>query len=279
MSEELVHWGIKGMKWGRRRYQNKDGSLTPAGKKRYAKLEGELDSLKGPSEKKSEEDYATAKAKAIKSGSAAEVLKYKGDLTQQEMQSIQNRLRWEHDMADTAQRDAIAAKGKSKIDQMNEKLDKAVKTADTVAKTWNTAANFINAFGDLEVSLPKIDTNVQNGNRNQRKLEQKKAKEEAKKQKEEEKQEKKEAKQAEKDSKQKQNGDTTKSNDSAKQEQTKTESKAKPDDKPTETIDLKDYLGPSPNLPVSQIKDSPFTEAGRSWIEELLEEQSRSGGH
>lgn len=34
---ELYHWGIKGMKWGQRRYQNKDGSLTPAGKKRYEK--------------------------------------------------------------------------------------------------------------------------------------------------------------------------------------------------------------------------------------------------
>lgn len=33
---ELYHWGIKGMKWGVRRYQNKDGTLTPAGKKRYA---------------------------------------------------------------------------------------------------------------------------------------------------------------------------------------------------------------------------------------------------
>lgn len=31
----LAHWGTKGMKWGVRRYQNKDGSLTPAGKKRY----------------------------------------------------------------------------------------------------------------------------------------------------------------------------------------------------------------------------------------------------
>lgn len=35
MSTELYHWGIKGMRWGVRRYQNKDGSLTPAGKKRY----------------------------------------------------------------------------------------------------------------------------------------------------------------------------------------------------------------------------------------------------
>lgn len=30
----LYHHGIKGMKWGVRRYQNKDGSLTPAGKRR-----------------------------------------------------------------------------------------------------------------------------------------------------------------------------------------------------------------------------------------------------
>ena len=32
---ELAHHGIKGMKWGVRRFQNKDGSLTSAGKRRY----------------------------------------------------------------------------------------------------------------------------------------------------------------------------------------------------------------------------------------------------
>lgn len=35
-NNELYHYGVKGMKWGVRRYQNKDGSLTPKGKKRYS---------------------------------------------------------------------------------------------------------------------------------------------------------------------------------------------------------------------------------------------------
>lgn len=34
-SNELFHHGVLGMKWGVRKYQNKDGSLTNAGKKRY----------------------------------------------------------------------------------------------------------------------------------------------------------------------------------------------------------------------------------------------------
>lgn len=36
---EMYHHGILGQKWGVRRYQNEDGTLTPAGKERYLKDE------------------------------------------------------------------------------------------------------------------------------------------------------------------------------------------------------------------------------------------------
>lgn len=46
MNNQLTHYGILGMKWGVRRYQNKDGTLTSAGKKRYSDFDYAQESSK-----------------------------------------------------------------------------------------------------------------------------------------------------------------------------------------------------------------------------------------
>ena len=64
--DELRHHGIKGQKWGIRRFQNKDGSLTNAGKKRYdgpaqtKKEKKELKKSQKEWDKKFEENYIAA---------------------------------------------------------------------------------------------------------------------------------------------------------------------------------------------------------------------------
>ena len=49
MQEVLMHYGIKGQKWGVRRYQNGNGSLTPEGKERYRTNLGTKEMLKNTS--------------------------------------------------------------------------------------------------------------------------------------------------------------------------------------------------------------------------------------
>ena len=51
---ELYHYGIKGQKWGVRRYQNADGTLTAKGKKRLAKNQQYRDKLVNKAQKRAD---------------------------------------------------------------------------------------------------------------------------------------------------------------------------------------------------------------------------------
>ena len=83
--DELVHWGIKGMRWGIRRYQNADGSLTAAGRKRRDKLEAELKELGG--KKRGAKSTATTEPTPRK--------KRVDEMTDDEVRNAANRMRLE----------------------------------------------------------------------------------------------------------------------------------------------------------------------------------------
>ena len=70
--DELYHYGIKGQKWGVRRFQNADGSYTLVGKQRYGRIsEATMNKLKTAGSK-----IASGTKKAAKAvGSAAKKLK------------------------------------------------------------------------------------------------------------------------------------------------------------------------------------------------------------
>lgn len=200
-STELYHHGTKGQQWGERLYQYKDGSLTPLGRLRYGSDGNRKSSSKNSGSKKvsrkvkkqrlanlekarqakaakkeleeKQKQHEAEKQKAVQSGSAKDLLKFKGELTKQEMDSAWARIQWEQNMSGVAAKEISS--GKARADKFFNKVNDITNYANTGIKAWNTVANVYNAFSPNGI-LPKIDTNITNGNRKEWKAEKKEQK-------------------------------------------------------------------------------------------------------
>ena len=76
-TDNLLHSGVKGMRWGQRLYQNKDGSLTALGKQRYG-TKGNYEKVQAAKRAASPEKLKAAKARAkAQARTEAEIEKYK----------------------------------------------------------------------------------------------------------------------------------------------------------------------------------------------------------
>ena len=120
-SNELIHHGIRGMRWGVRRYQNKDGSLTSAGRKRKS------ESL--------HEDYIKAHTR-----------KSRKSMSDAELRSRINRLEMERKYTQLST---------ERINKGKAYVNKSIKTLGTVAALTTTAINVYNNLDKIKTIINK----------------------------------------------------------------------------------------------------------------------------
>lgn len=125
--DELYHYGILGMKWGIRRYQNKNGSLTSAGKKRYAS-----DSKKDP--EKRTEDVETTKKRILASRDPKQLYKNANLFSDQELQAAYLRLNTEKNIKNLIPAQVNA--GKKFIDGAIKAGKTTNEAIETATKLW-----------------------------------------------------------------------------------------------------------------------------------------------
>ena len=138
-TSELYHHGTKGMKWGQRLYQNKDGSLTALGKKRRASLENKISKLEAKNNK------LGGKKKDVDEESEAPRKKTASEMTNKELQDLTTRMTLEANYYN-AQKNLANATPKqiaetSKFDKGKDLAEKFLKdnVLPAIGKTTQTA--------------------------------------------------------------------------------------------------------------------------------------------
>lgn len=153
----LAHHGILGMKWGRRRYQNPDGSLTDEGKRRY----GVRVVIRSSKKKKTASDKPVAfdddvKQIVMRSGNPSEILKYQDKLTSQELNEALSRVRSVDSLSDLANKRGIKnGTFKSVVNLLNNTVN-AVNTVDRYVQAYNTGKKW---FGKKEKDFNQMTYN------------------------------------------------------------------------------------------------------------------------
>lgn len=99
----LMHYGISGQKWGIRRFQNEDRTLTEAGKERYSKT-GTEERKKARAEKKAQKQAAKEERRAVKEAAKPESSRWKPSeakyLSDEELNRRNSRLQREKQYVD-----------------------------------------------------------------------------------------------------------------------------------------------------------------------------------